>query len=553
MNPIPSPNWREEPAREGTYRNIFIYDPVAFKHPSAAWVKAFKEELHLSDDDFALGAVDQGDSLIELNRPSHLDPVHKRAIAEIVGPENVVDDDVSRVKFGHGKSLDEDLALRSREVQAVPDLVVHPRDKSDVARIVSYCHENLIPITIYSGGSGTVMGSRSDHGGIVLVMSTHMNQVLSINERNRTVTVQPGIFGPDYEASLNARGYTGGHFPQSFELSTVGGWISALGSGQASTYYGDAYDLVISQEYVTPVGTIVTKDYPAAATGPKLNDIFKGSEGTFGVLVEATMKIFHHWEDNRQRFAFMFPSWDAAVEAMREISQGEFGNPAILRISDPEETERGLAHKGFDKGWVDTYLNLRGLKAGERCLCIGTAEGDEDFAKLVAKKAKRIARKHGGRSLTAFATKQWEAGRYSDIYLREPLIDLGLILDTYETSVTWENIHTVYAKTREFIKSRPGTICMTHASHFYPEGTNLYFIVILKPEHYGEFFAFRNSIIDTFIAAGGSLSHHHGVGNLFAPWLKDHLGSGHIDALKAIKAHFDPRNIMNPGNTLGLK
>ena len=103
MNPIPSPNWREEPAREGTYRNIFIYDPVAFKHPSAAWVKAFKEELHLSDDDFALGAIDQGDSLIELNRPSHLDPVHKRAFAEIVGPENVVDDDVSRVKFGHGK------------------------------------------------------------------------------------------------------------------------------------------------------------------------------------------------------------------------------------------------------------------------------------------------------------------------------------------------------------------------------------------------------------------------------------------------------------------
>ena len=267
-----SPTWREHLARAGSYRAAFSFDPERIKHPSAGWVAMFQDEFGMADADFQRPRS-QGDAPVSLGDRPGMDPQHRTAIAQIVGEGNVEDDDFSRVRYGHGKSLDENLALRAGRVEAVPDLVVHPRDKADVAAVVAYCAEHAIPVIPYGAGSGVVIGSRADRGGVVLVMRTHMNQILAINERNMTAVVQPGLIGSDFEAELNdaprlrgtARAYTCGHFPQSFEMASVGGWITALGSGQASTYYGDAYDLIISQEYVTPVGTIRTRDVPAFA------------------------------------------------------------------------------------------------------------------------------------------------------------------------------------------------------------------------------------------------------------------------------------------------
>ena len=553
------PAWREDVAKPGTYRTIFKYSADRFTHPPDAWVEMFKAEFGMTDADFVTPLAG-GDDIVSVDRPSRLDPRHRDALAAIVGSGNVADDAYSRVRYGHGKSVDEDLAMRNGEVSAVPDLVVHPRHKEDVVEIVRYCAANRISIVPWGAGSGCVLGTRADRGGISLVLGTHMNKVLSVNEANQTAVVQPGILGPDYEAVLKnapqlfgtARAYTCGHFPQSFELASVGGWISALGSGQASTYYGDAYDIVLSQEYVTPVGVIKTFDYPAVATGPKVNDMLKGTEGSFGVLVEATMRIFRHMPENRRYFSFLFSDWDGAVDAAREISQGEFGLPAVLRISDPEETERGLKLKGFDKGIFNSYFKLRGCQPMKRCLCVGIVEGEKGFAKHVASQASRVARAHGGKTLTGFAARQWEHGRYSDIHIREDILDFGLVLDTLETGVTWENLHRVHDGVREFVKSRPGTMCMTHASHFYPQGTNLYFILILRPKNLDEFVAFRNSVVEKIVEFGGSLSHHHGVGRMFAPWLEKHLGPEQMAVLRALKAHFDPDDIMNPGGTLAL-
>ncbi len=554
-----TPAWRETLARKGTYRDVFSFDPARIKHPSTGWVEMFKDEFGMTDADF-VQPVSQGDDPVDLAGLPALDGVHRDALAAIVGVENVSDRDYDRVRYGHGKSLDENLALRAGRVTAVPELVVHPRDKQDVAAIVAYCVEHDIPVLPYGAGSGVVLANRAQRGGVVLVMRTHMNKLLRINERNMTATVQPGLMGAAFEELLNDaprrfgsnRAFTCGHFPQSYEMASVGGWIAALGSGQASTYYGDAYDLVISQEYVTPVGEIRTKEFPASATGPKVNDILKGSEGTFGVLVEATVKIFRYQPENTARFAFMLPTWEAAVEFSREVVQGEFGMPAVFRISDPEETERGLALKGFDTGPANALLTRRGFKPWQRCLCIGTAEGERGFTKHVAAQAKRLAKQHGGMSLTSFATKQWEHGRYSDAYIREDILDFGMIIDTLETSVTWENIYDVHAGVRTLVKSRPGTVCMTHASHFYPQGTNLYFILVLRPTHEQEFFTFREAIIDKILECGGSTSHHHGTGALFGSRLAGFLGGVEMDVLRALKQHFDPTGIMNPGNTLGL-
>jgi alkyldihydroxyacetonephosphate synthase len=542
----------------GTFRSIAKYgDPQHFKHPSDAWVRMMKEEFRMSNADFSK-KQDEGNAPVVLNRKPALKPEQISAIEAIVDKENVALDDYSRVKYSSAKTSEEILELRMGIIREVSDIVVHPRDKNDVQKIVQYCDKENIPITVFSGGSGCNFGCRPFKGGISLVMSTHMNKLLEVNELNQTARIQPGMFGPAYEEALNnapehfssKHRYTCGHFPQSFEYSTVGGWIITLGSGQASTYYGDACDIVFSQEYVTPVGTFKTLDYPATATGPKVNDIMKGSEGTFGILVEVTMKIFRYMPENRQRFSFMYPTWEAAVNASREIMQSEFGKPAIFRISDPEETDRGLKLYGMP-GFLEPILALRGFKPMKRCLSLGNVEGDKDYTRLVARKIKQIARRHGAMYLTGYAARKWEHTRYTEPYMREDLNDYGILIDTLEASVTWDNLHRLHEGVRTFVKSRPGTICMTHASHFYPQGTNLYFIFIARMDM-NEYVTFQSGIVDQMVKFGGTMSHHHGVGRLLAPWMENHLGKEQMSVLRAIKQHFDPHNIMNPGGQLGL-
>ncbi len=553
------PDWSEVPPADGTYRAIFKYgDPHRFKHPSDNWYAMLKAEFGMTDADFRRKQP-EGREPVALDRPSQLSAGQVDALAAIVGTENISSDVFQRTRFAYGKTTEEMMELSRGTVREIADLVVHPRDKEDVRRIVAFCHDETIPVYVFSGGSSVNLGLRPARGGVTLVMSTHMNKILALNETNQTARVQPGMFGPAYEAALNQaperfgtkRRFTGGHFPQSFEYSTVGGWVVTLGSGQASTYYGDAADLVISQEYVTPTGSIRTLDYPATATGPKVHDMLKGSEGTFGVLVEVTMKVFRHMPGNRRYFSFMFPSWEAAVAASRNISQGEFGRPAVYRISDPEETDRGLKLYGIPS-LVDRFLVKRGFHPGQRCLCLGTVEGDGDYTRLVKRKIRQTARRHGAIYLGAYGSRKWEKTRFTEPFMREDLHDYGIVIDTLEASVTWDNLHALHQGVRAYIKSRPQTICMTHASHFYPQGTNLYFIFIGRFEHAEAYRAFQGGILDHIQKFGGSLSHHHGIGRMIAPWIEHHLGKEQMDVLRALKKHFDPRNIMNPGGQLGL-
>ncbi|NLA40445.1 MAG: FAD-binding oxidoreductase [Smithella sp.] len=553
------PEWTEKAPPAGTYRSIFKYgDPHRFKHPSDAWFNMIKQEFGLSDSDFA-SRNREGLEPVSLQRPPNLSSHQIEFLQKIVGGENVALDDYSRVKYASGKTTEEMLEMRHGMIREVADVVVHPRGKEDVQKIVDYCNREKIPITVFSAGSSVNFGCRPVRGGISLVVSTHMNKLLDVNELNQTARVQPGMFGPAYENALNRapelfqtkHRYTGGHFPQSFEYSTVGGWIVTLGSGQASTYYGDAYDIVFSQEYVTPAGTFKTLDFPATATGPKVNDIMKGSEGTFGILVEITMKIFRYRPENRERFSFMYPTWDAAVDASREIMQSEFGKPAIYRISDPEETDRGLKLYGMP-GFVDKFLKWRGFKPMQRCLCLGNVEGDRDYTRLVTRKIKALARRHGAISLTGYAARKWEHTRYTEPFMREDLGDYDILIDTLEAAVTWDNLHRLHEGVRACVRSRPATMCMTHASHFYPQGTNLYFIFIVHMKDPEEFRKFQRGIIDSIQKHGGSLSHHHGVGRMIGPWMEGHLGKEQMDVLRALKKHFDPQGIMNPGGQLGL-
>lgn len=555
------PDWTEQCPPEGSYRSVFKWGaPDGFKHPSHKMYRYMREIFNLTDDDFKTTVFDGNDQVELKDRPPVLAKKHVTAITALVGEKNISQSDYDRLYFSTGKTQEEAFELRQNVVAEVTDLVVHPTSSDEVAAVVAYCDQNKISIYPYGGGSSVNFGFRPTKGGVTLVLRTHLNKIVEINEKNKTVKVQAGMFGPALEEELNnaikkhgcKKNYTNGHFPQSFEYSSVGGWFVTLGSGQESSYYGDAGDLVLGVTFVSPSGVITTKDFAASAAGPKVLDMIKGSEGCFGIVTELTIKMFNYQPENRYGFSYIFPSFEAGVAACREISQGEFGFPGVMRISDPEETDMGLKLYGVADTVLDTLMKVRGFKPMERCLFLGRTCGEKQFAKNVKKKAKRICHKHGGMSLTSYAVGKWDHGRYLDPYLREDLNDYGLVLDTTEASVNWDNLDNLHQKVREYVKSRPNTGCLTHASHFYPEGTNLYFIFFIKTTDLDEYREFQSGIFEAICKNGGSLSHHHGVGRMIGPWMSEYLGKDEMNVLRVLKKQFDPNNILNSGGAMGL-
>lgn len=553
------PDWFDEVPREKSYRSIFKFgDPEVFHHPGPKMVQALKEFLNLKDDHFQ-HMVSTGNEVIDFEVSSGIRQEQIENFRRMIGEENVTAETFDRIRYSTGQSAEEAIRLRKHQIDTISDLVLHPKTKGEVAQIVAYCNEQHIPVYVYGGGSSVTLGIRPEKGGVTVVLSTHLNQVIELNELNQSVTVQAGILGPDLEDALNeapARygteyAYTCGHFPQSFLHSSVGGWFVTLGSGQQSTYYGDAADLVLAVEVVTPVGTIKTLDFPASASGPKLMDLFAGSEGIFGIVVELTWKVYRYQPENRRYMGFIFPDWDAGIEACRQISQGEFGLPAVLRMSDAEETEFAFAYSGLSGSLVEKLITFLGYKPDQRCLCIATADGEKSTTRHVQRRMKAICKKMGAFYLGGAPAKIWEKGRFT-VAEREDLMDYGLLIDTLETGVKWDQLQTVYQKVRDYIKSKPNTMCSTHASHFYPQGTNLYFIFSFVGTDLEEYLDFQQGIIRAMVESGGTPSHHHGVGRLAAPVMESYLGKENMDVLRALKQYFDPNNIMNPGGVLGI-
>ncbi len=553
------PNWFEGDLPPRSYRSAFKWGaPDGFKHPNPRLYALMKEVFDLDDDHFRAPQY-LGLEAVVAEAPIALTEDQVCSFRRIVGEENVSDDVYDRLRVSYGKTMIDALRLRNRVIEHLPDLVLHPRDRDDVERIVRYCNEQQIPLYTYGAGSSVTRGTECNEGGVSIHLGTHMNRILSLSTVNQTVTVEPGILGPALEDALNdarrqfgaPHAYTCGHFPQSFEFSSAGGWVVTRGAGQSSTYYGKAEDLVLSQEYITPVGTIRTVNVPAYATGPNLDQIMIGSEGAYGILVAVTLKVFRYQPENRKRFSFIFANWSRACAAAREIMQGEFGRPSVFRLSDPEETDVAFKLYGVEGTPIDTLVSWRGFKKGERCLLLGTVDGDRAYTSMVKSRLRQVCQAQGGMYTTGFITKKWEHGRFTDPYMREDLQDYGILIDTLECATNWEDLPKVHQHVRAFIKSRPRTVCMTHMSHCYPQGANLYFIFIAKMDA-DEFVDFHRGILDAVQSSGATMSHHHGIGKMTAPWLEGQIGTNELQVLRALKRHFDPNNVLNPGGTLAL-
>jgi alkyldihydroxyacetonephosphate synthase len=539
-----------------TYRDILKWGDERETKIDRGTIRVIQEKFGYTNEDLNK-SVFLGNQEVRLSNKPKLSDSLIQELKEIVGEENIQIDDYSRASHAYGKYYADLLKLRKGEISNPPDAVVFPKTNDEIVRILKTCNQNKIPVTPFGGHSSVTRGIETLMGGISLDLTKHFNKVLEVNEINSTVKVQTGIYGPAFEEYLNnyGAGYSCGHFPQSFEYSTVGGWIAAKGAGQASTGYGKIEHMVLSLKVITPKGIIETKTYPASAQGWDLHQLFFGSEGTLGVITEATMKIRKYRPKVTQYASFVFKDFKSSVEAMRTVMQSGVGLPHLFRISDPEETEIAFKTKEFDGTLADKVLNTLGYKAGERCLMFVAVEGDKSYTKQVKSAIKKIAKKYRAFSIGASPTKKWLEQRYSSAYLRDPLMDLGIMTDTLETAVMWNDLLPLWSAVRNYLKSRDKTVVMVHISHVYENGANLYF-TFLSPMKTGDerndYIHYHKGIIETIQKNKGSLSHHHGVGKSLAPWMEQELGKEAMELMQAIKNHLDPNGIMNPGNTLGL-
>jgi len=332
---------------ETTYRSIFKWGDKREEKLEKGIVELVKEQFNYTDEDFKKRIL-YGNQQVKLDKKTVIPESTRQKFIEIAGSENVRWDDYSRASHAFGKFYGDLLYLRKGEIATPPDLVIFPRSENEVEQILALCQQENIAITPVGGLSSVTRGAETPRGGISLDLSKHLNKILKVNIVNSTVRVEPGVYGPVLEKYLNEHGYTCGHFPQSFEYSTVGGWVAARGAGQASTGYGKIEEMVLALRVITPAGIIETKDFPATAEAWDINKIFIGSEGTLGVITSVTLKIRKYRPVNSAFASFVFKDFQSATQSMRKIMQAGFGFPHLFRLSDPVETATAFKIKGFE-------------------------------------------------------------------------------------------------------------------------------------------------------------------------------------------------------------
>jgi alkyldihydroxyacetonephosphate synthase len=496
-------------------------------------------------------------------RPSRLSDEFRAALAALVGEAAVSVEDGERLRHSYGKSYRDLLRLRRGEVTHPPEAVLYPGDHDQVAAVLAWARAHGVRVVPFGGGTSVVGGVEpgDDEAIWVTLDLSRLDQVLEVEEVSRTARIQAGVFGPDLERQLAKRGYLLGHAPQSFEFSTLGGWLATRSAGQQSGRYGKVEHMVVGVKLATPTGTVETPVVPAHAMGPDWLQLLVGSEGTLGVITEATMRI-HPLPAVRDYRGYLFRTWTEGLTAARMLAQ-QGPVPATLRLSDVHETTALFKlREAAESGWsrlvqrVGRWILTRGgaIDLAGRCLMLVGYEGDAHEVVAAWEEARQRLKGHECLALGGGIGRSWFRSRFDLPYLRDTLMDRGVMVDTLETAGEWGRLEALYERVdralREAIAQTTGKgYVMCHLSHAYPDGASLYFTFLARQDagrELEQWQRIKSAATDAIVQERGSLSHHHGIGQDHAPWLSRAAGAWAIASLRALKAEWDPEGTLNP-------
>lgn len=474
--------------------------------------------------------------------PPAIDPGLLDALAGILGGEHVLTDDETRRVRTRGKSTPDLLRARAGDLADAPDAVVRPGSHDDVAAVLAFAAAHHLAVVPFGGGTsvtGGLVARRDGFAGVLSLDLVRMKRLLAVDHESMTATLEPGLRGPEAEALLAAEGVVLGHYPQSFEYASIGGYAATRSSGQSSAGYGRFDALVVGLTVATPSGRLDLGTAPATAAGPDLRQLILGSEGAFGVITSVTVrvrplpvvKVYEGWR---------WPSFVDGAAAMRTLAQAGL-LPTVVRLSDETESAINLADPGA----------IGGDASSGGCLMIAGYEGEPAAVEARRAAVTALLEGLGGTSAGTEPGERWQRGRYDAPYLRDSMLDAGVLVETLETATFWSNVERLYRDVKAALEStlpQPAMV-LCHISHVYETGCSLYFTVAAKEgaDPLGEWLTAKAAASDAMIAAGATITHHHGVGTDHKPWFAREIGPVGVSILRAVKAELDPTGILNPG------
>jgi alkyldihydroxyacetonephosphate synthase len=469
-------------------------------------------------------------------------------------------DAAERARHARGHSLPDWVALRSGRLGRVPDGVAFPSDGRQVREVLGYAREVGARVIPYGGGT-SVVGHITPEAGeapVLTVSLARLSRLQRFDETSRLATFGAGVRGPDLEAALRARGYTLGHFPQSWEWSTLGGWVATRSSGQQSLAYGRIEQLFAGGTLESPAGTLEMPPFPASAAGPDLREVVLGSEGRLGILTEATVRVSAAPAEEHFHAVF-FPDWERGLQAARALAQSRLPL-SLLRLMNPAETATALVLSGRESlprplGWL---FRIRGVGA-ERCMLLFGVTGERAATRAARDGALEVAGEHGGVHVGRAPGRRWKRQRFRGAYMRNTLWEAGYAVDTVETALPWAGVAglpaAIEGALEGALEEEERVHAFTHLSHVYATGSSVYttFLFRLAPdpeETLHRWWRLKEAATRTILEHGGTISHQHGVGADHRPFLAAEKGALGIEALHAVRTRFDPGAMMNPGKLL---
>jgi len=471
-------------------------------------------------------------------------------------PATTLGDRTARLRHACGLAFPDVVVLRTGVPQAFPDAVCVPESTEQVVAVLRAAVEADVAVIVRGGGTSVVGGVTVNAGSrpTVVLSLERLRGLVALDRASLLAAFRSGTLGPDVEAALAPSRLRLGHEPQSFEFSSVGGWIATRSAGQRSTGVGKIDDLVAGLEIATPDGVWSLPPQPASAAGPELRRLVVGSEGRLGVITEATLRV-RPLPECRDGAAVLVPGWSTGLEVCRALLQtGPV--PEVVRVSDPDETSFGIALTEVPRvaaGVRDLILGMRRFHRG--CIVLLEWAGAPQDVVLARQAAARIWQDAGGLALGRTPWRRWLAERFRHPYLRDVLLSAGWGVDTLETAAPWSALEALHGAVRHAMTAaaeaaafRTAVLC--HLSHAYRDGASLYFTwlwPLRRGDEIGQWRLLKDAASEAIVASGGTITHHHGVGTMHASYLEREVGTSGVAALAAAARALDPHGVLNPG------